>query len=87
MTLQRHGIPLSGLLDGSVDYARFEAVTPIEVRHAGGLGVLRYRSSIDVSIEGEPVGHLECWHLDVYTRGDDGRWRCPWSQATDTVQD
>ena len=77
---------LSGVCDGSINYSRFEAVTPIEVVQAAGLGVVRYRSAIDISIQGRPVGHLECWHLDVYTQGDAEGWRCLWSQATDTLQ-
>lgn len=51
------------------------------------LGVVRYRSVIDILIEGGAVGHLECWRLDVYTQDEQGSWSCLWSQATDTIQD
>ena len=78
---------LSGLCDGSIKYARFEPVTAVEVIQHADLGVVRYRSVIDISIRGGPMGHLECWHLDVYTRDEIGGWRCRWSQATDTIQD
>ncbi len=78
---------LSGLADGSIKYLRFEPVTPIEVIQSAKLGVVRYRSVIDISIQGGAVGHLECWHLDVYTEDALGSWSCLWSQATDTIQD
>ncbi|MBZ9750049.1 nuclear transport factor 2 family protein [Deinococcus sp. HMF7604] len=78
---------LSGLLDGSLQYHRFEPVTPLEVRQVPGLGAVRYRSVIDVSFQGGPNNHLECWHLDIYTQAQDSAWRCLWSQATDTIRD
>jgi hypothetical protein len=75
---------LDGLVDGSINYHRFEPVTPIEVVLDSRLAVLRYRSEIQISVDGRPVGHLACWHLDVYER-DGATWRCRWSQATDTI--
>jgi len=75
---------LDGPVDGSIDYHRFEPVTPIEVVLDAHLAVLRYRSEIQISIGGGPPGHLACWHLDVYQR-DDPSWRCRWSRATDTI--
>ena len=75
---------LEGLVDGSIDYARFEPVTAIEVELGADLAVLRYRSEIEISVDGGAPGHLRCWHLDVYRRVD-GWWRCLWSQATDTI--
>lgn len=77
---------LTGLVDGSIDYRRFEPVTPIEVVLDAHVAVLRYRSEIEISIGGGVPGHLACWHLDVYQR-DEGSWRCRWSQATDTLSD
>jgi hypothetical protein len=38
---------VGGLCDGSVNYSRFEPVTPIEVLRSGELAVVRYRSLID----------------------------------------
>ena len=59
----------------------------VECVESHGVGAVRYLSNIDISVEGSPEGHLECWHLDVYVRGEDGTWRCRWSQATDTIID
>lgn len=75
---------IGGLCDGSINYLRFEPTTPINVLRNGNLAVLRYRSSIDV-ITPAGGGRLECWHLDVYVRGEDRAWRCRWSHATDTI--
>lgn len=78
---------LGGLAEGSIRYLRFEPQGEIQAVEADGAGAVRYRSVIDIVIHGQPAGHLECWHLDVYVRGGDGLWRCHWSQATDTNQD
>jgi ketosteroid isomerase-like protein len=73
---------LGDIASGRVNYRRFEAVSDIEVMVDGNLAVLRYRSAIDIAVEGQEPGELECWHLDCYRRGDDGSWRVHWSQAT-----
>ena len=75
-----------GLIDGTINYRRFEPVTPIEVVLDTHLAVLRYRSEIAISINSAPLGHLACWHLDVYQH-DGVSWRCRWSQATDSIID
>lgn len=77
---------LDGLVNGTINYRRFEPVTPIEVVLDTRLAVLRYRSDIEISINSGPLGHLSCWHLDVYQH-DDVSWRCRWSQATDSIID
>ena len=81
---KRHYV--DGLVDGSIRYTRFEPATP-EVVVDSRLAVIRYRSVIEISVEHGTAGSLECWHLDVYERGDREQWRCRWSQATDTLLD
>jgi hypothetical protein len=61
---------------------RFEAVSEIEVSAGEDVGVVRYRSEIDIAVAGQEPGPLECWHLDVYVRDGDA-WRVRWSQATE----
>lgn len=73
---------LGGIGDGSIDYRRFEAMSEIEVMLDAELAVLRYRSAIEISVQGNPPARLEAWHLDVYRLGSDGGWRIRWSQAT-----
>lgn len=73
---------LGGIGDGRIDYRRFEATSEIEVVLDAAVGVVRYRSAIEISVEGNPPARLEAWHLDVYRAGDDGLWQVRWSQAT-----
>jgi hypothetical protein len=74
---------LGGIASGRIDYRRFEAISNIEVMVDSALAVWRYRSAIDIAVEGQEAGQLECWHLDCYRRDEDeGTWRVRWSQAT-----
>jgi len=82
---RRHYV--DGLVDGSIRFTRFQPVTPLEVALDSRLAVIRYRSAIEISVDHAEAGALECWHLDVYERSDQGQWRCRWSQATDTILD
>jgi hypothetical protein len=78
---------IGGVLSGTIDYRRFEAASAMEVMIDGGLAVLRYRSAIDIHVQGQEAGALRCWHTDCYRRADDGAgWRAVWSQATE-IQD
>jgi Domain of unknown function (DUF4440) len=86
-TLMDRAQYLGRIVDGSVRYLRFEPDGPVESMQSASLGVVRYRSFIDISIDGREPGHLECWHLDVYELTGRGRWQCRWSQATDTIRD
>ena len=74
---------LGGTASGRIDYRRFEAISDIEVMVDGALAVLRYRSAIDIAVQGQDAGALECWHVDCYRRDrGGGSWRVRWSQAT-----
>ncbi len=73
---------LGGIASGRINYRRFEAISAIEVVVDGAVAVLRYRSAIDIAVEGQEAGPLECRHLDCYRRDDDRSWRVRWSQAT-----
>lgn len=73
---------LGDIASGRVDYRRFEAMSDIDVMVDGDLAVLRYRSAIDIAVQGQEPGQLECWHLDCYRRDASGAWRVHWSQAT-----
>jgi hypothetical protein len=79
---------IGGVLTGAIDYRRFEAVSPIEVIVDAGLAVLRYRSAIDIHVQGQEAGPLQCWHMDCY-RATPGRtgWWAVWSQATEIQGD
>lgn len=74
---------LGGIADGSIDYRRFEAVTPFQVMAGDDIAVVKYRSAIEIAVGGGPLVSLRAWHLDCYRHeATSGRWRCVWSQAT-----
>ncbi len=74
---------VGGVVDGTINYRRFEATSNIDVVIDGDLGVLRYRSAIDIQVLDRGRGTLECWHVDCYRRNaPDASWRVFWSQAT-----
>ncbi len=74
---------VGGVVAGTINYRRFEATSDIDVAIDGDLGVLKYRSVIDIQVLDQERGTLECWHLDCYRRDvPDGPWRVLWSQAT-----
>ncbi|MEU4606614.1 nuclear transport factor 2 family protein [Kribbella sp. NPDC023972] len=72
---------LGGIESGEIDYRRFEPVSVIDVMLDGDVAVLRYKSSISISVGGREPGELEAWHLDCYRRTPSG-WQIGWSQAT-----
>jgi len=75
---------VGGIISGRINYRRFEAVTDIEVLVDAALAVLRYRSAIDIHVQGQTAGPLQCWHTDCYRRiSQDDPWRVIWSQATE----
>ncbi|MCO8273726.1 nuclear transport factor 2 family protein [Actinoplanes sp. TRM 88003] len=74
---------LGGIADGSIDYRRFEPVTPLQVMADAGVAVVKYRSAIEIAVGGGPYESLNAWHLDCYRRDEHAhQWRCVWSQAT-----
>ncbi|NIK56011.1 nuclear transport factor 2 family protein [Kribbella shirazensis] len=72
---------LGGIESGDILYRRFEPVTEIEVMLDEAVAVLRYRSAIEIGVNGREPGPLTAWHLDCYRRTPDG-WQIRWSQAT-----
>lgn len=62
---------LDGIASGTIDYRRFEPVSEISVLTAGELVVIRYKSQIDIEVQGQHL-LLRCWHTDCYRRGHDG---------------
>lgn len=73
---------VGGIASGDIDYRRFEPISEIEVMLDHDLAVLRYRSGIEISVNGREPATLEAWHQDVYRRTSDGTWQIHWSQAT-----
>ncbi len=71
---------LASVASGEIDYRAWEIVSAIEVRLYGEAAVIRYRSRIDMAIDGD-VATFQCWHIDTY-EWREGGWQVVWSQAT-----
>ena len=72
---------LNGLGAGFIEYRLWEPESAIEVRVYGDGAVLRYRSHVEMAVQGEAQPRQSFWQTDVYEKRD-GRWQAVWSQAT-----
>ena len=74
-----------------VERQRLRALVAGDLRRADELhagvrtdsGCLRYRSTIEIVVDGRKLPPTRCWHTGHYERRD-GRWQVVWSQATAT---
>lgn len=72
---------LGGIESGQIDYLVWEPESSIDVRVQGDAAVIRYRSKLEIVVQGEKVPLQRYWHTDTYEKRD-GRWQVVWSQAT-----
>ena len=72
---------LNGLGAGFLEYRLWEPESEIEVRVYGEGAVLRYRSHVEMAVQGEAQPRQSFWQTDVYEKRN-GRWQAVWSQAT-----
>ncbi len=72
---------LGAIGSGGLDYLVFEPASEIAVRVYGEAAVIRYRSRLQVAVDGQDLGLGDNWHTDLYEQRD-GRWQAVWSQAT-----
>jgi len=77
---------LRRLTSGQLVYKRLVPTTSIDVLTAGHLAVVRYRCAMELHVDGNDIPGHECWHMDVYILGAEGKWRCKWSQATGIIE-
>jgi hypothetical protein len=76
---------LGGLESGRLDYLLWEPVSDIAVRMRGDIAVIRYRSRLEIVVDGQRVPEAQYWHTDSYERHA-GKWQIVWSQATLAAQ-
>ena len=76
---------LGGIESGDLDYLVFEPESGIQVRIAGQVAVIRYRSTIEIKVGDQYFAPERFWHTDTYEFRD-GRWLAVWSQATAIVE-
>ena len=65
---------------GRWDYTLWEP-EEISVRLCGNAAVLRYRSMLQITVNGQQQPAQQHWHTDLYEKRG-GQWQVVWSQAT-----
>jgi len=76
---------LGGIESGRLDYLLWEPVSHIAVRLHGDAAVIRYRSRLEIVVDGQRVPEAQYWHTDSYEKHA-GKWQVVWSQATLAAQ-
>jgi hypothetical protein len=71
---------LGGIGAGQIRYLYWEPET-ITVRLYGDTAAIRYRSQLEIVVQGRHIPRQRYWHTDLYERGD-GQWRIVWSHAS-----
>jgi len=71
---------LGGIGSGQIRYLYWEP-GPIAVRLYGDAAVLRYRSEIEIVVQGRHIERQQYWHTDLYERHG-AQWQVVWSHAT-----
>ena len=72
---------LGGIESGRLDYLLRAPVSDIAVRLHGDAAAIRYRSRLEIVVDGQRVPEAQYWHTDFYERHA-GQWQVVWSQAT-----
>jgi hypothetical protein len=72
---------LGGIESGRLDYLLWEPISEIAVRMHGDAAVIRYRSRLEIVVDGQRVPEAQYWHTDSYEKLS-GQWQVVWSQAT-----
>ena len=71
---------LGAVAAGGIKYLVWEPES-IEVRLYGEVALIRYRSQIEIVVQGQFVPRRPYWHTDAYEKRA-GCWQVIWSQAT-----
>ena len=72
---------LGGIASRQLDYLYWEPET-IAVRFYGPVAVIRYRSQLEIVVQGQKISRRPYWHTDLYEKRN-ARWQVVWSQATE----
>jgi hypothetical protein len=71
---------LDGIGAGQIRYVYWEP-EDIAVRLYGEVAVLRYRSQLEIVVQGHHIPRQRYWHTDLYERHGP-QWQVVWSHAT-----
>jgi ketosteroid isomerase-like protein len=72
---------LNGIAEGFITYRRWEPEGRIQAYVFGEVAILRYRSTVEVSVQGEAQPEQRFWQVEVYEKRRDG-WQATFSQST-----
>lgn len=72
---------LGAVAAGQIKYLACDFDSPIEVRVYSDIALIRYRSQIEIIVQGLRYPRGRYWHTDAYEKRD-GRWQVIWSHAT-----
>jgi Domain of unknown function (DUF4440) len=73
---------LGGIGSGQIHYLYWEPES-IAVRLYGDAAVIRYRSQLEIVVQGRHIPRQRYWHTDLYERRA-AQWPVVWSHATAT---
>jgi hypothetical protein len=73
---------LGGIKAGQIHYLYWEPEA-ITVRLYGDVAVIRYRSELEIVVQGRHIPRQRYWHTDLYERHG-MQWQAVWSHATAT---
>jgi hypothetical protein len=71
---------LGGITAGQIQYLYWEP-EGIAVRLYGDVAVIRYRSELEIVVQGRHIPRMRYWHTDLYERHGT-QWQVVWSHAT-----
>jgi hypothetical protein len=71
---------LGGIGSGQIRYLYWEPES-IAVRLYGDVAALRYRSQLEIVVQGRHIPRQRYWHTDLYERHG-AQWQVVWSHAT-----
>jgi hypothetical protein len=71
---------LGGISAGQIHYLYWEPES-IAVRLYGDVAVIRYRSELEIVVQGRHIPRQRYWHTDLYERHG-VQWQVVWSHAT-----
>ncbi len=73
---------LGGISSGQIRYLYWEPES-IAVRFYGDAAAIRYRSQLEIVVQGRHIPRQRYWHTDLYERHG-AQWQVVWSHATAT---
>lgn len=72
---------LGAVAAGIIHYLAMELESTSDVRMYHDVALIRYRSQIEVEVQGQKYPRAPYWFTDAYEKRD-GQWQIVWSQGT-----